>query len=289
MAVFELGGALAPAIPELLIGPWTCAPPSFAAEGAGTDPPASLWRIELVRDDAASRAALAAGEHSVARTHAVLDEVPRRLDRAFGRALAEIATLAEPAALTHPARSDPARGDRGRAPTRELSPAEADLVAALLTGHADPPPRPDAPADALADAPADALDLPGDPTRTSGGLERTLDHIADLARGRARIETHLEGALVASSIMTLSGDTDLWVTPRLSPAGAGLHARSVAIAVRTRHAWARVLTMIVAGVGRLMAFGLPAAGVAALPLVWRFLRNILHAVRARNAVPHLVR
>jgi hypothetical protein len=73
------------------------------------------------------------------------------------------------------------------------------------------------------------------------------------------------------------------MAPGLSLAAGRLHARSVAVAARTRHAWARVLTLVVSSGGRLLALGLPAGGVSALPLVWRFLRDVLREVRARTA------
>ena len=237
VAVFELGGALAPAIQELPVGPWTCAPPSILAFDAGADPGESVWRVRLARDDDASRAELAAGERSVAQTHAVLDDAPRRLEQALGQLVADLA---------------------------ELPPG---------TRHAPDVPDPHDPHD------------PHDAGLEPGRLEQALDRVADLARGRARIETHLEGALVAHSIMTLSGDTELWATPRLSLAGARLHARSVAVAVRTRHAWARILTLLVSGCGRILTLGLPAAGISALPLVWRFVRDLLREMRQLTALP----
>jgi len=277
MAVFELDGGQAPAIPELAIGPLRYAPPRIAAFDAGADPLESRWRVDLARDDAASRAEFAAGERSVAQTHAVLDEVPRRLDRALDRAvteLAALAALARTAETTRPSRPDPTREDRRRDAAPELSPVEADLVAALA--HAAPR-RP------LDDLPGAA---PQEPGRLEHTLEHTLARVGDLARGRARIETHVGGTLVAHSIMTLSGDTELWAAPRLSLGDARLHARSVAVAVRTRHAWARILTLVISGCGRILTLGLPAAGISALPLVWRFVRDLLHEVRHWNAAPH---
>jgi hypothetical protein len=56
--------------------------------------------------------------------------------------------------------------------------------------------------------------------------------------------------------------------------------RSVAVALQTRHAWTRILALVVAGCGRLAAFGLPAAGVAAVSLIWRFLHDVLREVHA---------
>ena len=208
MAVFELGGALAPALAELTIGPWRHAP-DLAAFDAGAGPPESLWRVKLARDDAASRAALARGERSIAHTHALLDDAPRRLERAL-------------AAMT---------------PDRSYLSA-----------------------------------------RGSGRLERALLRAGDLARGRARIETRVEGALAARTLTTLSGDIELWIAPGLSSAGAELHASSVAVTVRTRHAWARILALALVCARRIAALEV-SGGVAALPIAWRFLRDLLREVR----------
>jgi len=299
MAVFELGGALASAIPELAVGPWTrrVELPAFAAAAADAT---SLWRVEFAGAPAAALAALAEAERSVARSHAALDDLPRRLEAAVQRAV-ELAASADRRPTTdhrhptadhrpptadhrHPpavatASADAAYGlalsdERGGRPPSPARAAEARLIAALV-GEPLAPPRdawiawsgsPDA-------APAD-----DDP----GRLAQLLERIVEFARGRARIETHLDGALVAHSLTTLSGDTELWVAPRLSIAGARLHARSVSIAVRTRHAWARILTLIVRGTSRLLALGLPTAGLAALPLVWSFVRDVLREIRGWN-------
>jgi hypothetical protein len=267
VAVFELGGALAPALPELAIGPWMPAPPGppgMTAFDAGAGPPESLWRVDLARDDAAGRAALAGGARSVARTHAVLDDIPRRFDRA----------LAELSVLARPDRPGPARGDRGATPAEALPLIEARLVAALARAEVQVPSQPDEPPPRLPGVPGASRSSASEP----GRLERALQCAGNLARGRARIETHVERALVARSITTLSGGTELWIAPGLSRTGAELHARSVAVALRTRHAWARILVLVVGCGGRLVALG-PAGAVAAVPLVWGFLRDVLHEVR----------
>lgn len=233
MAVFELGGALAQALPDLGLGPWTRAAPGLVAFDARSDQPESLWRVDLASDDAASRDALADGERSVARTHAALQHAPRRLDQ----------TLAD---FARAARTAQASGDRGRTERRG--------------------------------------DVPRLEAGTPGELEQALRRIADLVCGRVRIETRVDALLAASSITTLSGDTELWTAPSLSPAEATLHARSVAVALRTRHAWARILALIVAYGGRFAALDLH-AGVAVLPLVWGLVRDVLREVRNPDAAP----
>jgi hypothetical protein len=278
VAVFELGGALAPALPELAVGPWKMAPPGLVAFEAGRGHPESVWRVDLARDDAASRAAFADGERSVARAHAALDDVPRRLDRALGRARAALAQRPGPARHDRGTTGGPGSGSMPLAlPHVPAVPAESDLIAALAGAELDLPP----PADLLMAWSAGSAGA----SAPQAWLERALDRVADLARGRARIETQVEGALVAHSVMALSGDTELWAAPRLSPASARLHARSVAVAVRTRHAWARILALVVSSGGRIVALGLPGAGVSALPMVWRFVRGVLREVSDRTASP----
>src|SRR5213078_81485 len=173
------------------------------------------------------------------------------------------------------ARSDPADADL--AGSRASSPGSEARDAASSLRFASPPES----RLAWSSADREASRVPGEP----GWLGGALDRIADLARGRARIETRVDGALVAHSLMTLSGDTQVWAVPRLSLAGAQLHARSVAIAVRTRHAWARILTLVVRGGARIAALGLPAAAIAALPVAWRIVRDALREANDRRTDP----
>lgn len=208
-AVFAYCGAPAPELWELAVGPWAHAP-ALAAFDARAERPEALWRVELARDDAASRAALAAGERSIARALAALDDAPHRLEQALAAVrLPDISVI---------------RGEPGR-------------------------------------------------------IERALQHAGDLARGRARIETRVAGALVARTLTSLASDTELWIGPGLTPAGGTLHARSVAVAARTRHAWARILALVVTFARRLAVLGI-SGGAAALPIVWRFVRDVLREVRA---------
>jgi hypothetical protein len=288
----DVAADLASVIPELAVGPWRCAPAGLVAFAAG-ELPAPRWRIALGRDLDTSHRALAGGERSVADTHARLDDVPDRLDRAIDHALGDALgdalggaaqaprttrALASFAAPTAEAGLIAALEPDRRARSADRVTADARLIAALVgdTAALDP-----ARLAWSADA-APAASTEPEPEPEPGRLGSLLERIADLARGRSRIETHVEGALIAHSVTTLSGDTELWIAPRLSLTGARLHARSVAVAVRTRHAWARILTLVVRGASRLAAFGLPAGAVSALPVVWRFVRDVLRELRHRD-------
>jgi len=275
----DLGGDLASALPELAVGPWRCAPAGLVAFDAG-GPATPRWRVDLGGDHAASQRALTGGERSVADTHALLDDLPHRLERALDQALAARSRSSGPppgaraVALAHESPTwapltTPA--DLGAADERA---AEARLIAALA---GEPVPLE---LDRLAWSAEPAA---ASPEPAPGRLSLLLDRIADLVRGRSRIETRVEGALVAHSVTTLTGDTELWIAPRLSLTGARLHARSVAVAVRTRHAWARILTLTVRGAGRLAVIGLPGGALSAVPLVWRFVRDVLRELRRRDA------
>lgn len=213
------------------------------------------------------------GEREVAHAHAVLDDLPDRIERALAVATRELTRA--PSAGSSPAGGAALSWSLStsaplRAPGRS---AEAQLIRALCGAPVNASPR------------ASAASLSwssGAPDDEPGRLAQLLDRVADLARGRARIATHIEGALVAHSVTTLSGDTELWLASRLSLGEARLHARSVAIAVRTRNAWLRILTLLARAASRLVALGLPAGGVAALPVLWRFVRDVLAEIRARR-------
>jgi hypothetical protein len=277
-AIFHLEdprGDLASALPELAVGPWRYTPAGLVAFDAG-GPAIPRWRVDLVGDAAASHRALAGGERSVAESHALLDDVPRRLADALDRALAARSPPSGPAPplAPGPVTSSGPSPTRGRLASPAVRAAEARLIAALTGGTAP------LELDQLAWS-AEPSSAPAE--HEPGRLAQLLDRVADLARGRSQIETRVEGALVAQSITSLTGDTELWIAPRLSLTGARLHARSVAIAVRTRHAWARILTLTVRGAGRLTLLGLPGGAVSAVPLVWRFVRDVLRELRRRDA------
>jgi hypothetical protein len=223
VAVFELGGTPAPELSELAIGPWTRAP-AIAAFDAGADPLETRWRIQLAHDDSDGRAALAAGERSIERAHAVLDTAPRRFEQLL---------------------------------EQMLEPSRAALAPDV--SYAAPPSDPE-----------------------PGSIGRLLQRAGDLVRGRARIETQLEGALAARTLTTLSGDTELWLATGLPRSCVDLHVRSVAAALHTRRAWARLLVLAMTCSGRIAALGTPAG---ALPLVWRFLRDVLRDVRDPDTAP----
>jgi hypothetical protein len=268
----NLGGDLASSLPDLAVGPWRYTPAGLVAFDAG-GPAIPRWRVDLVRDAAASHRALAGGERSVAEAHALLDDVPRRLADALDRALTDRSLAAGPltrGSATEGQLASPAGLGAPLAPVRA---AEARLIAALTGGTAP------LELDQLAWSTEPAAPVEPEP----GQLAQLLDRVADLARGRSRIETRVEGALVAHSITTLTGDTELWIAPRLSLTGAQLHARSVGVAVRTRHTWARILTLTVRGAGRLALLGLPGGALSAVPLVWRFVRDVLRELRRRDA------
>lgn len=243
MAVFALGGALALAIPEIHVGPWR---PDHVAFDTGADPPASLWRVELA-GTAADHAALDGGARSVARFHALIDEVPRRFDRALRDASPSL----------------PPGPPGPRRPVPDELPRRTDLPRGFG------PPR----GSGSAGTPAPAMDaaVVPEPRRELTRLEAALQAAGDLVRGRARIETCVAGALIARSQIAISGDTESWTSPRLSRAGARSHADSIAIALYTRHAWARLVAAVVRCSGRLAILGAPDLGIAALLEIWRYL------------------
>jgi serine-type D-Ala-D-Ala carboxypeptidase (penicillin-binding protein 5/6) len=267
VAVFALGGALGLAIPEVRIGPWRPAPAAHVAFDAGSDPLVSLWRVELA-GTAADRAALDGGARSVARFHALVDEVPRRFDQAL-RAGAQARGPSEGRAEgCGDARAD----ERADARAEERADARAD-ARAEERADARAEGRADARADARDRATAPASDAAGEPERRREltRLESALQGASDLIRGRARVETCVAGALIARSQIAISGDTESWMSPRASRAAARSHADSVAIALHTCHAWARLVAVVVRCGTRLAVLGVPDFGIAALLETWRFL------------------
>jgi hypothetical protein len=270
VAAFELVGALAEALPVLAVGPWRPARQpelmAFAAGEAGDD--GSLWRVAL--DAGETDAALANGERSVRRVHAALDGAP-----ALAASAGELAGVPAFAASA---------GELAGVPASAASAGELAGVPAFAASARE-----------LADVPAfaaSARELVGAPAFPAGDgdadagmmerLGRMLERMADGLRGRARIETWIAGVLVARSVASLGGDAELCVVPAIAPEAARLHARSVAVAVASRDAWAKTLALVIRYASQLAALG-PHAGVRALPIAWRLVCNVLHASRDHAA------
>jgi hypothetical protein len=103
-----------------------------------------------------------------------------------------------------------------------------------------------------------------------------------VARGcgtAARVETRIQGELVAWSLLGLAGNMRVVCRPELGPYGTLPHRDSVRLVVESRAALLRVVACVTRGaVAISVRLALPGGAVLALPAACRFVRQLLAEV-----------
>lgn len=246
MATFQLidlAGAPPPA------GPWQARPAEAASFGAGAaDDDGPLWLVDLPASRPAALAALAAAEADLRRHAAAIEGAPARIG-----ALAATAGAASFAAGRLPA---PER--QLLAMLDELGGPAGAPAAAFSTRSAEPP--------AWAEA-----------------AERFQAFAAQVQRAVATyavVETRVDGLLVARSSVGWTGDLRSLLGATALTGQAGLHRRSLALALGSRAALLKTFGTVMRGAAivALMA-GSPAGAVMALPAAWKFVEQLLSELR----------
>jgi hypothetical protein len=273
---FELRAFLPDELAPVVIGPWSRAPAgadglvSFSDSGAapgGAASDAPRWCVSLDGDPAQALAVLEDGDRRVVHSQARLDELATRLERVLAVAGGQPAAIAFSGAFP------------GAFPGDSLSSAEARLLADL--GAVRRMSREGGGADVAQLDDARARDRwQGLATRTRSAVEAILRLITH----HAWVETRVRGVIMARTAMSWTGDTHTQLRPQLTPQTARLHARSVAIAVRSRDAWGRLIAVVMqmsVRLARILAS--PDGLIAAMPLIWELVRSVLAEIDAQRA------
>jgi hypothetical protein len=90
---------------------------------------------------------------------------------------------------------------------------------------------------------------------------------------------------VARSVLRWSGDLDTFWGEAIVPEQAGLHRRSLAVAVSSRNLMLRTILLAAQNAARLAALlATPAGAVMAIPAVWKFINQVLEEVEGHQRV-----
>lgn len=241
MALFELVDQMGGAAPP---GPWQVRPappgPAGLAFGAAEEPGAPLWRADLPGDGGAALTALAAGEAELLRYEAALAAAPGRITALAGGA----------ASFGGPGLPAPEQGLLAALDALRVGPGAASFSA----GGGE------APAWAAAEERLRAF---------VAGAQAAMSNLAV-------VETRVAGALVARTSVSWTGDVRS-LLPAASPGlHAGLHRRTLGLALRSRAALLRTFGTVMRGAAIVAAMaGSPAGAVLALPAAWRFVEELL--------------
>ena len=265
---FEIVGLVPAELEELGLGPWSVRPQAPVPFGPEQEPEIEpRWRVDFSGTLAEARAAITAGEQSVAYKASYVEALPDR----FGNAIAQASS---------PYGAGPVRFDDS---SSQVTPDDdlVDTIAMLLppaagrrSSHRVPTTFGSSDDESSDESPGESPDSYW--SKSMAKAEEALQRIWRFVMYQAWVETSIHGVLRAHSTMGLWGNSEIIALPGLPDAIIALHTRAVALAVRSRDAWTRLLSTVLQGAAQITnAVATPVGAVAALPMAWRFVRRVL--------------
>ena len=247
-SAFSYVGPPAPAAVFDLLNLWTpilAAPGGAVAFDLGGEPAPTIWRVSLPADPAAALAQIGAAEERI-------DQLERTLP----------AALAELERQLHD-------WEVNLAPSLAGLPSEQRLDELLASaGLAGPETLP-----AFATGAAMSFNVLD---RLSREFQNALEWIRRTLLHYAWVETVIDGRLLARTIVSWAGSISSCWQQGLDAATVALHARSVAIAKRSRDNLIRLITETTQLAVNLAAIlAMPGGAILALPTAWKLLKRIL--------------
>jgi hypothetical protein len=242
---FALSGVTLPGT-EDLFGIWTVPTPaelSFEVQAAKA-PAEPAWRVKLSEAMSDARAILDAQNQTLQRSESDLFSAERRLAQLglYGAEEAGVAFAALPA-------------------------PEAELLATLSS----------------IESPI-SFEAPGPEEKarreTSSQWRVFVEQVRRMISHYARIETEMGGTFIGSTAVGWTGDFDTVWGVDVAPDSMGLHHQSVQLALGSRLALVRLLTIVGTGATKLaLRLTVPGAQLLVLPATWKFVRDVLEELR----------
>jgi hypothetical protein len=123
----------------------------------------------------------------------------------------------------------------------------------------------------------------GDPEGSLDGLRAAFERLYRPLTGAARVETSLQNRLAGRTTVGWGGKTQtVWATPE--PKAGALHQRNVSLAVAARMTQLRLVSVVSQGAVRISVLVAGSGGLgaaAALPMAWKYVREILAVLEER--------
>ncbi len=237
---FALSGVTLPRENDLF-GVWTVAPQgagvSFDASAAAA-PADPTWRVQLPESVDAAQSILQTQSLAIQRGESALAQAEQRLAR-LGHA-GEGVSFAAPAG------------------------PEAELLRALNTLQ---------PTVSFGLFGKEAI---GEQLENLTQWQSFLDQVRNMVTHYARVETQVAGTLVGQTAIGWTGDFESIWAPSVALASMQLHHQSVHLALASRLALVRMVTIVATGAaGLALALSIPGGQLMALPAIWKFVRDVL--------------
>ncbi len=102
----------------------------------------------------------------------------------------------------------------------------------------------------------------------------------DMLRPTLRIETNIDEALLARTLVGLTGDFETTWFSQKAPTHREIHRQTLSLSLKSRMALLQLMGQTSAGAATLAAkFTLPGGAVLALPAIWRYLQDVMQQTR----------
>jgi len=259
------------------LGLWEPVPDSavhFGVEEESAAPPADMpvYRIQLPEDTALAEDALREREARLEQSTQTLESIPERLDD----------LVAHTQAKQKAAGSQAVHFGIDELGTAE-NPAESELLNLLADVDASTAfaPGPNAPVE------FGVVDEVFNPIieQAKSQFEALLDQINHEILHYAWVETIIASQMLARTSVGWSGDAETVWMDGISPVQSALHNRSLRFATRSRALKLRLAMTITGGAAKVAALMTnPAGAVLALPIVYRYVRQMLAQASELNAL-----
>ena len=259
------------------LGLWTSVPESaihFGMEDESASPPAdtSIYRIQLSEDTAAAEAAFREGEAHMQQSAQALESIPGRLDDLVARTQA---------------RQKAAGSQAVHFGIDELGTAEDVTESELLDLLADVDSTVTATHTAHAQVEFGIIDETIHPAleQAKSQFNALLNQINREILHYAWVETVSLGETLARTSVNWSGDANTVWMDGVSPEQTRLHNRSLRFATHSRALKMRMAMTVTGGAVKVAALMTNPAGAAlALPVVYRYVSQMLTQARELNAL-----
>jgi hypothetical protein len=124
------------------------------------------------------------------------------------------------------------------------------------------------------------LGLPTDWSQTVAEYKAFMRQVLSLLRPTLRVETRVEGTLLAHTLVRLSGDAATAWSSQGASTHIQLHHQILSLTLESRLALLQLLAQTSAGAAALVAkFSLPGGTVLALPAAWRYIQGVMQQAR----------
>ena len=225
-----------------LLGAWEVPSPySVSFEAGAEQPQLAVWPMQLPASPEAAQAILDEKRAALRRSEAHLAEAQRRLDQ-FDRGV----SFAVPAGP--------------EAELREWLNAIESLESLVSFG------------------PLGSRRKEAEKRETHRQWQGFLGRVREILSHYALVETEMGGTLVGRTAVGWSGDFDTHWEANATLQSIELHRQSVHLALESRIALVRLLSVIGAGAAKLaLRLTVPGAQLLVLPAAWKFVRDVLKA------------